>query len=207
MHMEEPNAIELPVVRGRVVAFFAVWILAFSLAALPFGVNQDSGVDAKIDYAQTQRDILRFEDTVNDVISSSFSSSPFALVQKAKGAYLPDYGISMSFMINIHRAVVNTPFGQVRSKADVGPEIKKKRIEELKEKLIRALQENGDSFRQLRKDDSVSIVGFIEDRNFPDEPNANKTIVMKVYKKDLDEFGHKTDRYKEFRQRVKVLEY
>ena len=207
MHMEEPNAVELPAVKGRGVAFFAVWILACCLVAFPCGVTQDSGDDAKIDYAQTQRDILRFEDTVNDVISSSFSSSPFALVQKAKGAYLPDYGISVSFMINIHRAVVNTPFGQVRSKADVSPENKKKRIEELKEKLIRALLENGDSFRQLRKDDNVSIVGFIEDRNFPDEPNANKTIVMKTYKRDLDEFGRKTDRYKEFRQRVKVLEY
>jgi hypothetical protein len=103
--------------------------------------------------------------------------------------------------------VVNTPFGQVRSKADASPEIKRKRIEDLKEKLIRALLENGDCFRQLRRDDSVSIVGFIEDRNFPDEPNANRTIIMKAYKKDFDEFGRKSDRYTEFRQRVKILEY
>jgi len=205
--MEEPNAVELPAGKYRVAVFFVCSILAFSLAAMPFGVNQESGDDAKIDYVQAQRDILRFEDTVNDVINSSFSSSPFALVQKAKGAYLPDYGISLSFMINIHRAVVSTPFGQVRSKADVSSESKKRRIEDLKEKLIRALQDSSDDFRQLRKDDNVTIVGFIEDRNFPDEPNANRTIVMKVYKRDLDELGRKTDRYKEFRQRVKVLEY
>ncbi len=205
--MEDPNAIELPAVKGYAVVLIVVWILTFSLAAMPAGSGQESADDTRLDYAQTQRDILKFEDVVNDVISSSFSSSPFALVQKAKGAYLPDYGISVSFMINIHRAVVNTPFGQIRSKVDAGPEAKKRRIEELKEKLIRVLMEKGDSFRQLRKSDSITIVGFFEDRVFPDEPNANKTIVMTASKKDLDEFGRKTDRYKEFRQRVKILEY
>ncbi len=81
------------------------------------------------------------------------------------------------------------------------------RIEDLKEKLIRVLQKNGDGIRQLRKDDNITIVAFIEDRNFPDEPNANKTIVMISSKKDLDELGHKDDRFKEFKQRMKIIEY
>jgi hypothetical protein len=205
--MKKPNAEVFPAVRGFFIVLAAAWILVSSGAALPYSGHQEPGDDSRNDLAQTRQDILRFEDAVNDVISSSFSSSPFAMVQKPKGAYLPDYGISVSFMINIHRAVINTPFGQVRSKADVSPENKKRRVDELKEKLIRALLENGDNFRQLRKEDNVTIVGFIEDRNFPDEPNANRTIVMKMLKKDLDEFGHKTERYKEFRQRVKILEY
>jgi len=204
--MEEPSEVESPLNKGRAVALFAIWILLFSAAALPAGSNQEPGDDTRIDYAVAQQDILRFESVINDVINSTFSTSPFAIVQKAKGAYLPGYGISLSFLINIHRAVINTPFGQVR-RSDVSPDVKKRRIEELKEKLIRALQENGDSFRQLRKEDNVTIVGFFEDRSFPDEPNTNKTIVMKAYKKDLDELGRKIDRLKEFRQRMKIVEY
>jgi hypothetical protein len=202
--MEEPSAVKMPLFKGRAVAFLPIWILVLSIVALPFGANQDA--DAKLDYASTQQEILRFEEVVNDVINSTFGSSPFAVVQTAKGAYT-GYGISIFFRVNIHRAVINTPFGQVRRRADVSPEVKKRRIEELKEKLIRVLQENGDNFRQLRKEDYVSIVAFFEDRNFPDEPNANTTIVMSAFKKDLDELGHKTDRVKEFRQRMKIVEY
>jgi hypothetical protein len=205
--MEEPSAVQMPLIKGRAVAAFPIWILVFSVLAMAFGaVNQDSA-ETKIDYAFAQQDILKFELVVNDVINSTFSSSPFAVVQKAKGAYLPGYGISLSFLINIHTAVINTPFGQIQRRAEVSPEMKKKRIEELKDKLIRVLQDNGDNFRQLRKEDNVTIVAFIEDRNFPDEPSANRTIVLSAFKRDLDELGRKTDRVKEFRQRMKIVEY
>ncbi len=206
MHMEEPYRIEAVLRKHRATAMFAAWILIFSCTVFASGGNQDSW-DAKIDYRMAQQDILRFEMVINGVINSTFSSSPFAVVQKAKGAYLPGYGISLSFLINIHRAVINTPFGQVVRSRGVTSDVKKQRIEDLKEKLIRTLQENGDSFRQLRNDDYVTIVGFFEDRNFPDEPNANKTMVLSVSKKDLDELGIKAERFKEFRQRMKIVEY
>jgi hypothetical protein len=47
----------------------------------------------------------------------------------------------------------------------------------------------------------------MEDRNFPDEPSENKTIVLSVLKRDLDEFGNRSDRLKEFKQRMKIVEY
>ncbi len=205
--MKEPNPIKIV---GRVfritrIFIFFIWILAFSIAALLFGASQDAA-DAKVDYGMMQKDILKLELVINDVINSTFSSSSYAVVHSAKGAYLPGYGISFSFLINIHRAVIDTPFGQVGSRSDT-PEAKMRRIDDLKEKLIRMLQKNGDGIRQLRKDDNVTIVAFIEDRNFPDEPNANKTIEMSATKKDLDELGHKDDRFKEFKQRMKIVEY
>jgi hypothetical protein len=205
--MEEPSAVKMPLIKGRAVAAFIIWILVFSAPALPFGgANQDSA-EPKMDYALAQQEIRKFELVVNDVINSTFSSSPFAVVQKAKGAYLPGYGISLSFMINIHTAMINTPFGQVQRRPEISPEMKRKRIDELKEKLIRMLQDNGESFRQLRKEDNVTVIAFIEDRNFPDEPSANRTIVLSAFKRDLDELGRKTDRVKEFRQRMKIVEY
>ena len=165
------------------------------------------GLEIKVDYAATRREIQNFEAILNDVISSAFSSSPFALVQKPKGVYLQGYGVTLSFLINIHRAVLNTPFGVVRQGADVTPELKKRRIEDLKEKLVKVLLDNGDSLHQLRKDELVTIVAFFEDRNFPDEPNENKTLVLSVQKKDLDELGGRDDRWNELKQRMRIVEY
>jgi hypothetical protein len=181
------------------------WTLGFSLTANAAGKNQ-AGVE-RVDYAATNQEIQKFEAVINNVITSAFSSSPFAVVQKTKGAYLQGYGISFSFLINIHRAVVSTPFGQFRSREEATPELKKRRIEELKEKLIWALQDNGEIFRQLRKEYYVTIIAFFEDRNIPDEPNNNKTLVLSALKKDLDEFSHKSDRLTQFKQRIKIIEY
>jgi hypothetical protein len=163
--------------------------------------------DSKINYSSINQDILQFEAVINEVITGTFSSSPFAVVHKAKGAYVQGYGFYFDFLINIHRAVVNTPFGQIRTRADASPALKKQRIEELKAKLIRLIQDNAKNLQQLRKDECVTIVAYFEDRNFPDEPSANRTIVMSALKKDLDELGQRNDRLNEFKQRMKIVEY
>jgi hypothetical protein len=204
--MEDPGAIGMAFKKRWVAPIVIIWIIALSPAAQASDKNNVSP-DAKIDYSSTNQEILKFEAVINDVINSTFSSSSFAVVQRAKGAYLEGYGITFAFMINIHRAVVNTPFGQIRALTASSSELKKRRIEELKEKLIRVLQDNGDIFRQLRREDHVAIIAFFEDRNFPDEPSVNKTIVLSALKKDLDELGHRNDRLTEFKQRMKIVEY
>jgi hypothetical protein len=179
----------------------AFWVSASSLAA------QSPPSAHDIDYASARREIERFGIIIGNVINTSFNSSPFALVQKPKGAYLQGYGMTFQFVINIHRAVLDTPFGPMRQGNDVTPELKRRRIDELKEKLIQTMRENGASLRQLRREDAVSIVAFFEDRNIPDEPNENKIIVISVLKKDLDDLAGKEDRINEFRQRIKIIEY
>jgi hypothetical protein len=189
-----------------VVALLLIWTAGISIAAR--ALERQETPDAKTEYLSNSDDILRFESVVNEVLDNTFSSSSFAVVQKTKGVYLQGYGINFTFVINIYRAMLNTPFGQIRStKPPVTPEMKIQRIEELKAKLIQVLQNNCEIFQHLRKEDNVSIVAFFEDRNFPGEPSANKTIVLSVLKKDLDELGHRNDRLKEFKQRMKIVEY
>ncbi len=191
---------------GLLAAVTILGLLSNSRAAQPPLQGQE-GPEIRADLATTRREIRQFEAVLNEVLSSTFASSPFALVQEPKGVYLPGYGVTFSFLINIHRAILKTPFGDVRQGVEVTPELKKRRIAELKDKLIRILLDNGDSLRQLKKEDSVTIVAFIEDRNFPDEPNENKTLLLSVQKKDLDELAHKNDRAAEFRQRMRIIEY
>ena len=203
--MGESGVINIAVKR-KIAVLLLLGILGLPHASYPFDGSQAS-VEKEIDYAAAQQNILNFERAVNEVIVGTFRSSPFALGQKTKGAYLQGYGISFAFMVNIHRAVVTTPFGRVQTKAAATPELKKKIIAELKDKLIRTLQNHGKDFRQLGKKDCVTIIAFIEDRNLPDEPSANKTIVLSALKKDLDELGNNSERFGEFKKRINIVEY
>jgi hypothetical protein len=202
--MDKPIAIH-PLLKRHVAALLLLLIFSFSSAAQVRSDKQEEAV-AKVDFEAVRQDILQFEAALNEVINRTFGASSFAVVQKAKGAYLEGYGISFSLLINIHRAIINTPFGQIR-RPGADPEVKKQRIEELKEKLIQLLHNNNVAFRQLPKDYYLTVIAFIEDRNFPGEPNTNKTIVLSVLKKDLDELGRRNDGLKEFKQRMKTVEY
>ena len=72
---------------------------------------------------------------------------------------------------------------------------------------MRVLADYGDGLRQVRKDESVTIVAFIEDRTFPDEENQNKTIVLRAYKRDLDDLARRENRWKELKLRMEIIEY
>jgi hypothetical protein len=158
------------------------------------------------DLAQARREMVGLEGAINGAVSASFNSAPFALTQHTKGAYLRGYGMALSFVVNIHRALINTPFGEVRRDA-ITPEQKKKRIEDLKERLMRVLFESGDGLRQLGRDETLSIVAFFEDRNFPDEQSQNKTVILSVFRRDLEGMGTQPERWTEFKQRVRIVEY
>ncbi len=180
------------------------------LAATPlFAIGRPAsqmGADPRPDYPAARREIQTFEVALNDAISETFNKTPFAVYQKARGAYLPGYGMAFSFMVNIHVAMINTPFGKYQ-RPDASPEQKRRQIELLKERLILVLLQKGDVLNQVPKNETVSIIGFFEDRNFPDEENQNKTVILSVSRKDLDELGRKEDRLKEFKQRMKIVEY
>jgi hypothetical protein len=183
----------------------AVLMCAQSRAQAVTG-SQAAG-EVRLDPAQIRMEIRNFETVLNNAVTAAFSSSPFALVQKVKGVYLPGYGMSFTFLINIHLGMIRTPFGEVKRGETVTPEQKKRRINELLDKLAMGLQENGNSFRQLRKEELVTIVAFVEDRNFPDEANQNKTVLLSATERDLEEFAGQASRFQEFKQRVKTIEY
>ncbi len=198
---------QIKMLRNKQCAAGLLVILLLGMLPILSALGAQQEGTAKPDYSSIRRELLEFEAALNDLVNSSFSASPFAVVQKAKGAYLQGYGLCFAFMVNIHRAVRNTPFGPVRVAAPITQELKKQRIDELKERLIRLLKDHGENLRMLRKEEYVTIIAYVEDRNFPDEPGENKTIVLAALKKDLDEFGRRSNGFKEFKQRIKIVEY
>jgi hypothetical protein len=194
--------------RSKLWMSICLLALGFSVPAVMGQAPQrmQAGMEAKFDYSLARREMVGFEALLDTVITTTFNAAPFALSQKTKGAYLQGYGMTFSFVVNIHRALLNTPFGQTRL-YEINPEQKRKRIEDLKERLIQTLYQKGGSLKQVPKEESVTIIMFIEDRNFPDEENQNKTFILSATRKDLEELARGEDRSREFRQRMKIIEY
>jgi hypothetical protein len=201
--MEKPGMIKMSL-KGAVAALLLLLcFFSFSLPAQTSG-NKRTGVHASMNIMAARQEIRNFEATLNEALQA-FVKDFLGIRDNPRGAYLPEYGVNFTFAIDIRRAIINTPFGEVHRRQATA-EQKRQRIEELKETLVRLLQDNGKKFQQLDKEDCVSIVAFIDDKNFL-EPGANKTIVLRALKKDLDELGDSKDRLNEFKQRIKIVEY
>jgi hypothetical protein len=189
--------------KRMVAAFLLLCLFSFPLAAQVSETKKNRS-DEGVDYAAARKDILQFEAALDNVIDT-FSKGPLGVWYHTKGAYLEGFGLTFSFLINMNQAMVPTPFGIVKRHSATA-EQKEQRIEELKEMLIHVLQDSGKKFQQLRKEDCVTIIAFIDDKTFQN-PMASKTIVLRAVKKDLDELGGKRDRYSEFKKRIKIVEY
>jgi hypothetical protein len=180
-------------------------ILALGFLCLPLAA-QDK-VEARIDYPRASRDIQQLEVAINDAISKTFTN-PFGLVHKPKGGYLWGYGYIFTFVVNIKWGMISTPFGNMRTGSDITPDEKKQRIDGLKDELVRVLFRSGNGMAKLQEGESIAIIAFFEESNpLIPEGQANKTLILSVLKSDLDQFGNKQERFNEFRQKVKAVEY
>jgi len=191
--------------RAAFVALLAVAPMAPYSAAQSPGPPREAA-ETKVDYDSARREIQQLETVINGLLKETFIN-PFGLVNRTKGAYIPGYGQVFNFLVNIERAVISTPFGEYRSGPTITTGEKKQRIEDLKDRLVRVLLDNASGMRQLRAGESVTIVAFFEDRNFPEEERQNRTVVLSALKKDLDEWSARPERWKEFKQRMKIVEY
>jgi hypothetical protein len=182
------------------LVILALGFLCLSLAA------QDH-VEARIDYPRASRDIQQLEVAINGAISKTFSN-PFGLVHKPKGGYLWGYGYVFTFVVNIKLGMIHTPFGNLKSGPDVTPDEKKQRIDGLKDELVRVLFRSGSGLAKLQEGESIAIMAFFEESDpLIPEGQANKTLILSVLKSDLDQFGNKQERFNEFKQKVKTVEY
>ncbi len=180
--------------------FFGALALGFSCLPL---VAQ-TGKQVKVDYSQVRPCIQSFELALSEAINSSFPNQ-LGIMQKPRGAYLRGFGYEFSFLLDIRRAI-QTPFGPLNNDPDKTPEQRKQRVENFKDNLVRLLLSNGRGMAQLQPNESIAIIAHFDEFN-PAEGVTSKTLILSVLKKDLDEIGNKQDRFNEFKQRVKTVEY
>ncbi len=86
----------------------------FCLVALFLALFTHLSAQQGYNLALIKRDTQIFEQIIEEVLKQNFST-PFALTAEPKGAYLQGYGVSFSFQLNINRATIRTPFGEMKS--------------------------------------------------------------------------------------------
>ncbi len=178
-------------------------ILALGILCLPMAAQGPKA--ASVDYAQIRPCIQRVEKAIFDATGTTFGQ--LGIVGRPKGVYLQGYGYMYSILVNLRWGIVtsHTPFGSLTTGTDLSPEEKKGQVDKYREQLVRVLFSQGNAMPQLDKDKCITIAAFLEESN--PEGTMNKTIILSVLKSDLDELGNKADRYNEFKQRVKIVEY
>ncbi len=157
------------------------------------------------DFQQMRNDIEIFEVIVGQALGQLFPN-PLALVERVKGFYLNEAGVVVVFGVNIRTAITETPFGTITRPETADPKKREQKIVEMKERLVGILADYANTINQLKDGDSVSIVAYIVDPNFT-QVNRNKTIILRVLKKDLMAKALRQIELTEFKKRIRIIEY
>jgi hypothetical protein len=185
----------------------ARWILCanmvvFGLPGLPSAAQGPRA--GNVDYAQLRTSVQTFEQGLNFTVNGTFGT--LSMIGKPKGAFVPGTGYVFSFLVNMRWGeTVNSPMGSFSRGPAPSPATRKKRIDDMKEGVLRLLIGQGAAMPMLEKDKSIIVIAYIEEH--APEGDMNKTIVMSVLKSDLDELGTRQERQNELKQRVKIVEY
>ncbi len=148
-----------------------------------------------------------FEAVINETMVQTFAP-PFGLLEKAKGAYLPGFGIVFSLEVNLTPVRAPSPFNfQPVSKEDLA-KAQKLRLERLgiiKKKVPRLLADHAAGLRDVSSDESVAVVVHLFPLSDEDEKLPSQ-IVLEVKKSDLDQYSERKLSYEEFEKKVSVSE-
>jgi hypothetical protein len=155
--------------------------------------------------ALLKKDTRIFEGILGEILKQSFPGR-FALPEAAEGAYLPGYGVVVSFHLNINRADIRTPFGVIQA-GNKEKRTTEEQVQILKESRMRGLRDYGTTFDQLPGGESISISAHVEDRSELDTSENTAIIVMTAFKDDLDLVAAGKISKEEFEKKVRVLQY
>jgi hypothetical protein len=181
--------------------------MALILLAAALALGQPLGAQTSApDHAQLKNEIKVFEAVINQSMSQTFAP-PFGLLEKTKGAYLPDFGLVFSLEVNLYPTRMPSPFDtRPLSKAEVenARKTKSERIEAIKKTVPRLLADHAAALHDMRTDETVVVVTHLfevqADGSLPSQ------LVIEVKKSDLDQYEDKKFSYEQLLAKMKIAE-
>ncbi|MGH9341383.1 MAG: hypothetical protein ACRD1R_17810 [Acidobacteriota bacterium] len=166
-----------------------------------------AGPENSLDLEAFKRDTRIFESIMSERLKQNFPN-PFAITAQPIGAYLPGYGMALSFSLNINRATITWPWGELQAPRRVGGyRNKRDQISQLQATILGCLANYGHTIKQLSSRDRISVYVHVDDRNELD-PTKNTTILVFTAKRsDIEAFTTQVITYEEFSRKVEVAEY
>jgi hypothetical protein len=176
---------------------FAVVLVGFSTLA---SAQQSQNL------ALLKRDTQILERIVYEILKQNFKN-PFAITAEPRGAYLQGFGVAISFQLNINRAKIRTPFGDLNAPKAVAERSKVEQIRLVKDSMLQCLADYGQTIKQLGPHDRIAVEGYIVDRNELDPAKATTIVVLTCSKDDVNLLATGKLPVEKFKERVHVLEY
>lgn len=170
-----------------------------------FGIAVSGGSFAE-DFAPVKQNVEVFEAVLSTILQQSFSQ-PFAVLEKPKGAYLSGFGAVFSFEVDLAAETRPNLFNQTRSSAE---EVRKSYLEKLphlKEAMLKALTEHGDSLTVLRPDEQVAIIAHLFDSGFSSSAPPYRTVIVRTPRKNIQDYKAGRISIEELKKRIEVVQY
>ncbi len=177
-------------------------VVLFAVGSATYGQSApDEGGMASI-----KKESRIFERIIGEVLRQNFDN-PFALAAEPQAAYLPDYGIVVSFHLKINRGTIRAFYGPIINPVTSSPQTTSEQLETVRETTIQALADYGNTIKDLPPGQQISICAHVEDRNELDTTKSRTDIIISVVKEDVDLYTTRKIDYDEFKRRVRLVEY
>lgn len=157
-----------------------------------------------VDYRQMRNEIQIFENILRTAIKNEFNH-PLALVNEPRGSYLPGYGVNFTFLLNINRDEVETPFGVKRFNSSSRTRIEKIRL--VRDMILKLLGDYSAALTQLGGGENFAVSAHLEDRTALVASQREEVMVFRVSKKALSDYSSRKIDLRRFREQVEMIEY
>ena len=150
-----------------------------------------------------------FQTALNRNIQGSFEQ-PFALLQDAKGTYLPDFGVAFHLEVNLYPMRLITPFDMrpyTPAELTKARSSKMERIRALRKSLSGLLLEQGEKLGALPPEQNIAVVVHLF--NLPSEQSVDMPtqLVLETSRRALLESKAQRMTAEDFQNKVTFLAF
>ncbi len=195
---------------GKRIGMFVLlfWSLAVSAMTQTRG-GEPPSVPGSLDYAAIKKDLVVFQGVIDTTVKQNVGG-PFPLLASTRGTYLPEYGALFNLEVNLYQIRQRSPF-------DLRPHTEKelndaynlmvKRLENLKERLVRVMGEHGASLEQLKPNDSLTVIVHL----FSVENEVKKPVpsqmILKLKKTYISDYRESRLSLADLAKKVEVVQF
>jgi hypothetical protein len=166
-----------------------------------------AGQSAPSGYAALKGEMKVMEAVIDETMAQQFAP-PFGLLEKAKAAYVPDFGLVFGLEVNLYPLRTPNPFNPrplTAAELEEARKITRERIEGIRKSLPRLLADHAISLRDLNQDQSMAVVVHLFHLETELEPLPTQ-VVVEARKADLDQYWEKKLSYQQLVEKMKILE-
>ena len=191
----------------------ALWsfLLAMTTAVSPVCRAQDASPNSfpPSELRALRQQLQSFQNVLNRSVQQNFEH-PFALLQDAKGIYLPRFGVAFHMEVNLYPLRLISPFAPTPYSPEElrkAKESKLARIRELKEQLQQLLLEHAVDLGAVPAEQNVAVVVHLF--NLPSEQNDDlpTQLVIGASRRTLLDYQARRLTAEDFRQREFSLDF